>query len=141
MQPERNRVVVHRSDGGVLKGYTHDFYPEKDTFHLIQPGDRGDEAIEELKVSALKAIFFVKSLEGNKAYDEKKDFGPEGGSHGIKIKVVFKDGEVMRGFSLGYNKTKKGFFIIPMDPMSNNERIYIVAVSAAKVTVGPEAEK
>jgi hypothetical protein len=43
--------------------------------------------------------------------------------------------------SLGYNKAKKGFFIVPIDPQSNNDRIYIVASSTAQVILGAEAEK
>ena len=45
------------------------------------------------------------------------------------------------GLSLGYNKTKKGFFIIPIDPLSNNDRIYVIASSTTNVAVGAGAEQ
>ena len=143
MQPQRNKVVVHYSDGKLLKGYTHDFLPDKESFHLNTAMDPGVGTIHEVEISNLKAVFFVKSLEGNMAYVEKNRFENIDAKalHGIKIKVTFKDGEILRGISLGYSKVKKGFFVVPIDPQSNNERIYIVAGAASEVIVGPDAEK
>jgi hypothetical protein len=140
---ERNSVVVHFKDGTILKGFTHDFLAERPFFHLHL--ERGPETgtVKEIKVAELKAIFFTKSYEGNKEYAEKKRFEEIESTiyHGIKIKIEFKDGEVMRGMSLGYNKTKKGFFIIPVDPEGNNERVYVVTDATTKIIVGPAAEQ
>lgn len=140
---ERNRVVVHFKDGRLFKGYTHDFTPVKEIFHLAseQEEDKGD--IYEIKVADLKAIFFVKTLEGKKDYDEKRRFEEvdTSGLRGVKIRVEFYDGEVIRGISLGYGKNRKGFFIIPVDPQSNNERIYVLSDALRDVKVGSAAHK
>jgi hypothetical protein len=143
MSLTRNSVVVHFDDGRILKGYTHDFVPEKDSFHLNTAIEPGAGTIHDVKVVELKAVFFVKTPGGNPQYSERSSFDDAGGKalHGIKIKVVFKDGETIRGISMGYNKAKKGFFIIPIDPQSNNERIYVVASAATSVIVGAEAER
>ena len=143
MPTQRNRVVVRFNDGRILKGYTHDFLPEKDLFHLAEDTVSGAGGIQEIQIPDLKAIFFVKTFNGNKDYNEKKSFKEFNSAalHGIKIKVTFTDGEVLCGLSLGYNKTKKGFFIVPLDPLSNNDRIYIVAASTTRVVVGPAAEQ
>ena len=143
MPTQRNRVVVRFNDGRILKGYTHDFLPEKDLFHLAEDTVSGATGIQEIQIPDLKAIFFVKTFNGNKDYNEKKSFKEFNSAalHGIKIKVTFTDGEVLCGLSLGYNKTKKGFFIVPLDPLSNNDRIYIVAASTTGVVVGPAAEQ
>jgi hypothetical protein len=143
METQRNRVVVRFLDGNLLKGYTHDFLPEKDLFHLIEETAAGAGSVREIKSSDLKAVFFVKTFAGNKDYNEKKSFKEVAAAslHGIKIKVTFKDGEVLCGLSLGYNKTKKGFFIVPIDPLSNNDRIYVVASSTKSVVVGPRADQ
>jgi hypothetical protein len=136
-------VVVHFKDGRLLKGFTHDFTPIKDAFHLTseQGKDRGSEY--EINCADLKAIFFVKTLEGNKDYVEKKKFEEvdTSGLKGLKIKAVFFDGEIIRGISLGYSKSSKGFFIIPVDPESNNERIYVITDAVRSVKVGEEAGK
>lgn len=143
MIPVHNQIVVHFNDGRLLKGYTHDFFPEKATFHVSQSLAGGAGAVQEISVADCKAVFFVKSPAGDVRYAEKKRFEEVSakGQSGIKIKVEFGDGEVIRGISMGYNKTRKGFFVVPVDPKSNNERIYIIAANIARITVGPEAEK
>jgi len=143
MQPQRNKVVVHYSDGKLIKGYTHDFLPDREFFHLNTATEPGVGTTHEVKIPDLKAVFFVKSLEGNSTHTEKNRFEVVDAKalHGIKVKVKFKDGEVLRGLSLGYNRTKRGFFVVPIDPTSNNERIYVVANATTEVIVGPDAEK
>ena len=58
----------------MLKGYTSDFTPLKETFHLttIQEDDKGK--IHDIGTADLKAVFFVKTFEGDKVYLEKKRF-------------------------------------------------------------------
>jgi hypothetical protein len=140
---ERNSVVVHFKDGSLLKGFTHDFVAERPLFHLHVEHGAETGTIKEVKVANLKAVFFVKSYEGDKDYKEKRTFEEVDAKnlHGIKIRVDFKDGEIIRGLSLGYNKSKKGFFIVPIDPFSNNIRIYVVSDAAARVVVGPATEQ
>lgn len=140
---ERNRIVVHFKDGRLLKGYTHDFTPVKDTFHLTSELEHDKGKIYEVFCPNLKAIFFVKTLSGNKDYREKKRFDEvdTSGLRGIKIKIEFNDGEVMCGISLGYSKKRKGFFVIPVDPQSNNERVYVVASAVRDVKLGSAAEQ
>ena len=135
----RNQVVVRFMDGVLKKGFTHDFTPLKDTFHLTL---EDTEKVETVTVSELKAIFFVKTFRGNEAYDEKKFFEQvdQSSSRGLKMRVLFKDGEIIRGVSLGYNPNKKGFFLIPVDPDSNNDRIYIVADACRDIKVGEIAQ-
>jgi hypothetical protein len=140
---ERNRIVVRFKDGRLLKGFTHDFTQVKDTFHLTSelPHDMGK--IYEVLCADIKAIFFVKTLDGNVNYKEKKSFEDVdvSGLRGIKIKVEFNDGEVMRGISLGYNRNRKGFFLVPVDPRSNNERVYVIATAVRDVKLGSAAEQ
>ena len=138
---ERNRIVVHYKDGRLLKGYTHDFNPVKDTFHITSEMEKDKGKIYEVFCPNLKAIFFVKTLEGNVDYKEKKRFDEVDTSNlrGIKIRIEFNDGEVMCGISLGYSKARKGFFIIPVDPNSNNERVYVIASSVRSVKLGSAA--
>ena len=140
---QRNKVVVRYRDGRMLKGYTHDFMPEKDTFHLNTAVEPGAGAVHEVMINDLKAVFFVKTAGGDPQYREKTRFDEVGAKtfHGIKIKVVFEDGEILRGISMGYSRAKKGFFVNPIDPRSNNERIYVIAASTKEVIVGAEAEK
>lgn len=134
----RNQIVARFKDNRLLKGFTHDFSPIKEIFHLTDESG----VIHDVRCSDLKAIFFVKTLTGNKDYSEKKKFEEvdASGLRGLKIKVEFNDGEVIRGVSSGYSKNRKGFFVIPVDPDSNNERIYVIADAVSDVKVGSAAE-
>ncbi|MBE0481320.1 MAG: hypothetical protein IBX68_10115 [Dehalococcoidia bacterium] len=136
-------AVVHYKDGRVLKGFTRDFAPTKKHFHLTSEDDKGRGTEHRVDMKTLKAVFFVKSLNGNKEYDEKKRFEEVQGSKlkGLKIMVKFSDGEIIRGITLGYSKYGRGFFVIPVDPESNNERIYVVADGDYDVKIGAAAEK
>ncbi len=70
-----NKVVVRFRDGRMRKGYTHDFYPSREIFHItdVQFGGK----IIEVSTSLLKAIFFVKTFEGKKDHRSGDDFSME----------------------------------------------------------------
>jgi hypothetical protein len=140
---DRNHIVIHYKDGALRKGYTHDFHPAGEMFHMTSDMDADRGSVHEVKVSDLRAVFFVKTLQGDRYYSEKKSFDEVDASklQGMKIKVKFKDGEIIRGVTLGYNKKKKGFFVIPVDPQSNNDRIYVVADALESISLGDAAEK
>ncbi len=136
----RNQVVIHFRDGNLQKGYTHDFTPLKDSFHLTLEDGSGE--IKEINISQLKAIFFVKTFDGDHSYVEKKFFEQvdESRFRGLKMRVVFNDGEIIRGISLGYSEDKKGFFLLPVDPECNNDRIFIVSEACKDIKVGEIAQ-
>ena len=51
--------------------------------------------------------------------------------YGLKAEVRFTDGEVLQGSTLLYDPQQPGFFLIPPDLKSNNEKIFVVS-SAVK---------
>jgi len=128
-----NRVVARFNDGRVAKGMTADFSPAKPSFH-ISDAIAPTEAPAEIRISDLKALFFVKDLEGDSRYAENKEFDPLRPPAGRRIQVVFKDGEVMRGTTQGYQSGRQGFFLEPVDGYSNNERAYVVSASTESIT-------
>lgn len=134
-----NNVVVRFVDGRILKGTTRDFLPAKAMFH-IHPAD-SNEAVE-IQVQDLKAVFFVKRLGGDPNYNEYKDLPEQRvASLGKKIGVVFGDGEVLAGYTHSYNPSNPGFFVTPVDPKSNNIRVFVVRGSAKEVKLGAGAEE
>ena len=139
----QDRIVIRFRDGRLLKGYTSDFTPLKDTFHLVSSQEADNGTSYHVATEDLKAIFFVKTFEGNKAYVEKKRFDEVDTTHlrGRRIKLEFLDGEIMRGVSPGYSRGRKGFFIIPVDRKSNNEKIYVISSALRQVELGSAAEK
>jgi hypothetical protein len=124
-------VVVRFLDGRTLKGTTHDFAPNKSEFHLYEGGDESSHAVP-VGTASLKAVFFVKSYEGDQSRQDKNDF--EGTAvHGRKMRVRFLDGEEIAGTTTGYNPKKPGFFLIPADPDGNNARVFVVSSAVASV--------
>jgi hypothetical protein len=136
--PEINKVAIRFKDGRVLKGSTRDFMPGKPLFHVYT--DESPQA-SEIKMEDLKAVFFVKDFEGRPEYSEVKIF-PEKlpTSKGRKIAVLFTDGELLTGFTLAYDPKRSGFFMLPADDMSNNDRIYVVASAVKEVGFGRKAD-
>jgi len=133
------RVVAHFNDGVVLKGTTHDFFPNRPSFHLL-PAD-GTAAIE-IRCKLLKGLFFVRTFEGNRQRKDIAGFlaAPPETAQGKKLAVRFKDGELLCGYSLSYMPDREGFFMFPADPGSNNLRIYVVTTSTVEVKAGPAAD-
>lgn len=119
------KVVVRYGDGRVVKGVTQDFFPHKDRFHLRSDTTASEEPAEVL-IGDLKAVFFVKDFDGNPGYNERKEYGEQDKAQGRKVEVLFVDGEKLVGSTLGYDPSRLGFFLFPVDPGSNNMRVFAV---------------
>ncbi|HWR98260.1 MAG TPA: hypothetical protein VN317_07525 [Candidatus Methanoperedens sp.] len=120
----RHKVVVRYKDGRVAKGTTADFAPNRTAFTLDRESG-GPEGSSTVQVEDLKAVFFVRSFEGNRDYREHKLRIPEA-TIGRRYLLTFTDGETMRGTALGANLSRYGFLLFPADPGGNNKRIFVV---------------
>ncbi len=129
-----NKVVARYADGRIVKGMTADFFPNKEIFHVNVGVTLSGEEPLEVSTKDLKALFFVKDLVGDSAYVEKKEFDAANPPVGRKIRVRFKDGEVLVGTTTGYQPNRPGFFLVPADPDSNIERCYVVAAATDEVS-------
>jgi hypothetical protein len=130
-----NQIVARYADGHVVKGITNDFLPAKDRFHLFLEGCAPGTRAVEILVADLKALFFVKDLAGSPEHNESNQFDPVKPPVGRKIRVVFKDGEVVVGTTQGYQPGRPGFFLVPADGNSNNNRCFVVAAATKEVTL------
>ena len=131
-----NRIVARFLDGRVVKGFTNDFLPGKASFHVSTSATAGPASgvkPEELKVADLKALFFVKTFEGDPQHKKSNEPSQGPASGGRRIRVVFKDGEVLVGTTQGYDRSRPGFFLIPADATGNNERCFVVAAATQEV--------
>lgn len=128
-----NKIVARFADGRILKGSTADFVPTKEHFHVsAADGARGSKPVR-VSLGELKALIFVKDFAGNPRHEEAKEFGPISPA-GRRIRVVFRDGEVLVGTTLGYQPGRLGFFLVPVDPASNMERCFVIASATAKIS-------
>jgi len=130
----QNKTVVRYQDGRVIKGFTRDFMPNKESFHLIPMDAQPDAKPIVILVRELKAVFFVKDFKGDSEYQDKKTIDPQKPVIGRKIKVLFKDGELLVGTTQGYQPGRPGFFIFPSDPQSNSDRCFVISAATAEVS-------
>ena len=134
-----NKVAIRFKDGRVLKGTTQDFVPGKPFMHLHTPDSPEAVVIE---IEELKAVFFVKDFTGNSEHSDHKNFPDQiPSSKGRKIVVVFKDDEVMTGYTFGYDPCRSGFFVVPSDEASNNDRAFVVRSAVKEVGLGLKADQ
>jgi hypothetical protein len=128
-----NKVVARYVDGRMLKGFTSDFNPSKDEFHVTPDGATASDPPVAVQREELKALFFVKDFEGNPAHEEKKDFDTARAS-GRKLRVLFNDCEERIGTTLGYQRGRPGFFLESVDSESNIQRCYVVTSATRDVS-------
>lgn len=126
------RVVIRYTNGKIIKGFTSDFFPNKPIFH-VRPADADPSSkMLDVSVADLKAVFFVRDFAGDRYYDELKDFSAATQATGRKVEVIFADGEVLVGVTLGYDPNRTGFFVTPADPKSNNLRVFVLTKAVSK---------
>jgi uncharacterized protein DUF6982 len=116
-------IVAHFIDGSVKKGVSLDVDPKKPTCHLkTQTGDT-----IEVTLADMKALFFVRSATGDPKRNEAKQPVP-GDSRLVgarRVRVMFADKEEIVGLMNRYPPITPYFFMLPIDPLSNNVRILV----------------
>ena len=128
------KVVARYQDGKVIKGLTRDFVPYTDVFHIYERDATGGGS-REILVRELKAVFFVKDLDGDLGHAKSNMFDPADLTPGRKIRVLFKDGEVLMGYTPDFLSTRPGFFVLPADLRSNSDRCYILTAATERVSL------
>ena len=145
MSEQEIKVVFRFNNGDLKKGYLKEFSPSSEEASL---SEHDTKRIASIRVDELKAIFFVKSFDGDSSHREKRAYSLDS-PKGHRVFIRFKDGEYMVGFlegnvpwDRGFFLSKKsdgvkGFFLLPVDIYSNNIKAFIVASSVNDVTVVP----
>jgi len=129
---ERAKVIAAYANGEIIKGYTLNFSPHKDRFHII-PIDKPLEKPIEVIVNQLKAVFVVKDFNGDPQHGERKRYMEGETPYGTPLEVTFGDGEVMMGSCMGIDLKRQGFFISPPDPKSNTLRVFVVCSAVKRI--------
>jgi hypothetical protein len=117
-------VVVRYADGRILKGYA-DFDPAQPRLRVVPEG-QPDADPTEVRVEELKAVFFVRTFEGDPAFEESKDLYQARPADTRKVSVRFRDGEELVGYTRQLDRHRAGLFFTPLDPRSNNLRVFAV---------------
>lgn len=116
-------IVAHFIDGTVKKGQSLDVDPKKPTCHLKT--ETGGTI--EIALADVKALFFVRSATGDPAHNEARE-SVAGDSRLVgarRVRVMFADKEEIVGLMNRYPPITRHFFMLPIDPLSNNVRILV----------------
>jgi hypothetical protein len=118
-----HRVIIHTIEGQVKRGTIRNLdLVLDDTIPLEQQVGREPERIPTARV---KAIFFMLPL-GTKPPPLTGD----------KIRVAFKDGRQVAGYSHDHAGADIGFFMVPADNRTNTARIFVFRNSVQNVAKG-----
>ena len=122
-----NKIVVRLKDKTLMKGTTSDVVMKERYFNMkLLSGD-----VIPVDVKKVKAVFYVKTFDGNRNYKcLYKDIIPWGGE---KVKIKFFDGEEMIGYSPNHLKGRFGFFVTPADLLCNNKKVFVATSSTEEI--------
>jgi hypothetical protein len=124
-------VVARFADGRLIKGVSMNVDITKPACHVRT----FDGRMEEVRLADLKALFFVKSLDGDSAHNEA--MAPEVAdprSRGsIQVELRFTDGERLVAFANRFPPLGAFFFLLPVDPKSNNIRMLVNRAQVASI--------
>lgn len=130
-----NLVVARLQDGTMVKGRTFDVDPTRPQFHVRQP----DGVVVRVEMKDLKALFFVRSLEGDPGHNENLEPNP-GDPRGRGANVLalrFADGEIIVGMTIGDPTNRPFFYLTPVDPASNNRRMLVNRAAVESIEAVP----
>ena len=124
----KKKAVVKYKNGEILKGWIEDLRPDRESFILFPLIEYSEEERMEIDFNSLKAVFFVKDFIGDKDHKKVRTFNVDRKITPSQRKLIvnFKDGEHLYGTSHSYGRYKIGFFVYPIDPKDNSERIFVV---------------
>jgi hypothetical protein len=138
------RVAARFNNGKVMKGFVKDFTSDSEMVFL-EDAESGSNHI--IPINDLKALFFVRTFEGDSERRDKKAFGVSP-SKGRKVFIKFKDKESLIGFIDGELPFQKGFtlakpdgtentgfFLAPSDADGNNIKVFVVGSAIEDVTI------
>ncbi|MBL9038814.1 MAG: hypothetical protein JNG84_09890 [Archangium sp.] len=114
-----HRVILHTVEGQVKRGSIRDANLSADVVVL-----EGPSSVENLPRTRVKALFFMLAP-GARAP----------AADGQKVRVTFKDGRQVAGFSKDQQKSPMGFFVVPADNRTNTERIFIYRHAVQNVAI------
>ena len=128
------KVRISRFDREPLVGFVNpQTYLRPSGVELLTPD--GNFAV--VPYDEVKAVQFVKDFEPPDPGSERKVFTTRPKMDGLWVRVKFRDGEVMDGILANnlLNLEHQGFTLVPPDPYSNNQRLFLPRIALTELQV------
>lgn len=86
------------------------------------------QTVEEVPTRNAKAVFFVKTFEGDLKHRALHFHGHAPVMEGLWVRVYFHDNEMIEGIVSNNSDfvLQDGFFLMPTDPNGNNKLVYVL---------------
>ena len=135
-------VVVHRTDGTVIKGLLEwdaeeeHLFPSVPLPEALRIRTEDSDECSLVGASQAKAVFFVKGHEGVLDHDEVKFFSDIAATD-LWIRIRFADGEVLEGETRNDARLlfDPGVWLRPLDRTGNNILVYVPKSSVVEFHV------
>src|SRR5258706_3802151 len=137
---EATKVVVAFLDRHRERGMVYGFRPFGDGFVLHPVEDKNRLAGKPVEFRVCKAVYFVRTHEGNRNFKENKLQLPPILPQGRNVSIEYPDGERTVGVSEGFHPSRAGFFFIPADPKSNNTTVFVITQNVNEIRLLGAAE-
>jgi uncharacterized protein DUF6982 len=128
------KVLIRRFEREPLVGFVNpQVYQRTDGIEVLTTGG----AVSMVPYHEVKTVCFVKDFEAAEHEPERKVFNTRPKTDGLWVRMTFRDDEVMEGI-LPNNLLQLdpyGFTVVPPDPYSNNQRIFLPKVALKELQV------
>ena len=134
---DSHRIVVRYEDRAV-RGFAEvaDLGSVEELLHSTQEAPLksirlrllDSQAVEEVPTRNAKAVFFVKTFEGDLKHRALHFHGHAPVMEGLWVRVYFHDSEMIEGIVSNNSDfvLQDGFFLMPTDPNGNNKLVYVL---------------
>jgi hypothetical protein len=106
-----HKVVAHFLNGRLVKGSSTSIALDRPICHVMTR----NQGVVDVTLSEVKALFFVKDLEGNRTYRDHQVIGStDRRATGAKrLQITFRDGEQLVALAPTYEGTRQFFTCSP----------------------------
>lgn len=128
------KILIERFDRVMMRGYAQSLPASAgEPLELITP----EGAAMAVPLGQIKAVCFVRDLEGPSIFKERKEFRSRPKSHGLWVEARFTDGSRLEGMvANNLNELNPpGYALTPPEIAGNTQRVWIPQSALAELVV------
>lgn len=128
------KVILERFDRERIRGFVHpQTYLQEAGVEILSP----DGSLAMIPYNQVKAVSFVRDLEGNGVLSERREFLARPKTTGLWVELQFRDGDQMEGVIPNNLLViePQGYALSPPEAAGNAQRVFVPRQAVSKVTV------
>lgn len=132
MSTTHKKVIVRKMDRDTVNGYVSAAFVSDGKVELMNTSGN----VVAIDLRDVKGVYFVREF-GDTEVLTRKTFTSRPRVEGLWVRLRFRDNEVIEGMMPNdlLQEGSEGFSIIPPDPHSNTQRIFVPRSALAEMTV------